>query len=56
MISGEIYFPFEIYELSVGVSLLKVCTFLINVAIVGYLSWYLVKQQRLRAAQRLRIG
>ena len=35
MISGGIYFPFEIYELSVGVSLLKVCTFLVNVAIVG---------------------
>ena len=46
VISGGIYIPFEIYELSLGVSLLKLCTFAVNVVIVSYLSWYLVKQRR----------
>ena len=41
VISGGIYIPFEVYELSTGVSVLKVLTFAINVGIVGYLGWHL---------------
>ena len=46
VISGGIYVPFEIYELSIGASLLKLSTFAINLAIVGYLTWYLMRQGR----------
>jgi len=39
--SGAIYFPFEIWELAHGVSWLKLCTFVGNLAIVAYMAWKL---------------
>ena len=50
VISGGIYVPFEVYELSLGVSALKVGTFAINAGIVSYLAWYLRQQHAHRAA------
>ena len=36
-LSGGIYIPLEIYEIARGVSLFKVGTLLVNVAVVAYL-------------------
>jgi uncharacterized membrane protein (DUF2068 family) len=39
--SGAIYVPFEVWELAHGVSWLKLCTFVGNLAIVAYMAWKL---------------
>ena len=41
VVSGAIYIPVEIYELSRGINTLKLGAFLVNVAIVFYLGWSL---------------
>jgi uncharacterized membrane protein (DUF2068 family) len=40
-VSGGIYVPFEIYELSRGVSWIKLAALLLNVAVVGYMCYAL---------------
>jgi uncharacterized membrane protein (DUF2068 family) len=39
ILSGSIYLPVELYELTVSVSLVKVVILLINLMVVGWLSW-----------------
>ena len=39
ILSGSIYLPVEVYELTVSVSVVKVIILLINLLIVGWLSW-----------------
>jgi uncharacterized membrane protein (DUF2068 family) len=39
ILSGSIYLPIEIYELTVSVSMVKVCILLINLIVVGWLAW-----------------
>ena len=50
VVSGGIYIPFEIYELQLGVSAIKVASLVINAGIVGYLVWYLLRQHARVAA------
>lgn len=45
-LSGSIYIPFELYELSKGVNSLKLATLMINVLIVGYLAKTLWHRQK----------
>lgn len=40
-VSGAIYIPFELYELSVGVSAIKLAALAINVAVVAYMIYAL---------------
>ena len=47
--SGMLYVPFEIYELTKGVTLLKVATFAINLLIVAVLVDALWRRRRRRA-------
>ena len=50
VISGGLYLPLEIYELMVGVTLIKVVLFVINVLIVAFLGRTLHRgRQRLGA-------
>ena len=44
-LSGGIYVPIEIYELLFGISCIKVCTLIINLCIVAYMS-YVLKHSR----------
>ena len=44
--SGAIYLPFEVYELAQGASILKVCTLLVNLAVVGYMARVLRSPQQ----------
>ncbi len=39
ILSGGLYLPVEIYELTVSVSLVKVCILIVNIVVVGWLSW-----------------
>jgi uncharacterized membrane protein (DUF2068 family) len=39
ILSGSIYLPIEIYELTVSVSVVKVCILLVNLLVVGWLAW-----------------
>lgn len=39
ILSGSIYLPVEVYELTISISVVKVIIFLINLLIVGWLSW-----------------
>ncbi len=39
ILSGGLYLPVEIYELSVSVSVVKVCILIVNIIVVGWLSW-----------------
>jgi uncharacterized membrane protein (DUF2068 family) len=48
VLSGGIYIPFELYELSVGVSRVKVAALAINLAVVSYMALVLVRSQRHR--------
>jgi uncharacterized membrane protein (DUF2068 family) len=43
-VSGIIYIPFELYELSTGISWIKVCTLSVNIYIVIYML-YLLKRE-----------
>lgn len=45
--SGAIYVPFEIYELMAGVSVLKLFTFSVNIAVVAYML-HVLRQSRPR--------
>jgi uncharacterized membrane protein (DUF2068 family) len=44
--SGAIYLPFEVWELTRGVSWLKLCTFGANAAIVAYMAYALWQERR----------
>lgn len=37
IISGSLYLPVEVYELTVHVSVIKVCILLVNLIVVGWL-------------------
>jgi len=39
ILSGSIYLPVEVYELTVSVSAVKICILLVNLLVVGWLSW-----------------
>ena len=39
ILSGSIYLPIEIYELTVSVSVVKISIILINIIVVGWLAW-----------------
>jgi uncharacterized membrane protein (DUF2068 family) len=52
-VSGAIYFPYEIYELGRGITLLRAATFLINVAVVAFLSWSIMNSRRTNGAAAL---
>lgn len=39
ILSGALYLPVEIYELSLSVSVVKICILLVNLIVVGWLSW-----------------
>lgn len=39
ILSGSIYLPVEAYELTVSVSVVKVCILLVNLLVVGWLAW-----------------
>ncbi len=39
ILSGGLYLPVEIYELTVSVSVVKVCILIVNTVVVGWLSW-----------------
>ncbi len=39
ILSGGLYLPVEIYELTVSVSVVKVCILIVNIVVVGWLSW-----------------
>ena len=41
-LSGGIYVPFELYELTKGITGLKLATFAVNLLIVGYMTWVLM--------------
>ncbi|MFM2006684.1 MAG: hypothetical protein RLZZ09_2339 [Pseudomonadota bacterium] len=41
-LSGGIYVPFELYELSRGITGLKLVTLAVNLLIVGYMTWVLM--------------
>jgi uncharacterized membrane protein (DUF2068 family) len=44
-VSGAIYVPFELYELSRGVSAIKVAALALNLAIVAYMCFVLLKRR-----------
>jgi len=39
ILSGSLYLPVEIYELTLSVSVVKICILLVNLIVVGWLSW-----------------
>jgi uncharacterized membrane protein (DUF2068 family) len=39
ILSGALYLPVEIYELTLSVSAVKICILLVNLIVVGWLSW-----------------
>ena len=39
ILSGALYLPVEIYELALSVSVVKICILLVNLVVVGWLSW-----------------
>ena len=39
ILSGALYLPVEIYELTLSVSVVKICILLVNLIVVGWLSW-----------------
>ena len=41
-LSGAIYVPFELYELTKGITGLKLVTLAVNLLIVGYMTWVLM--------------
>jgi len=45
-LSGGIYIPFEIYELALRVTWLRIGALVVNVVIVGYLAWLLTENRR----------
>ncbi len=45
-VSGAIYVPFEIYEISRGVSWIKVAALVLNIAIVAYMCYVLWRSRR----------
>lgn len=45
-LSGGLYIPIELYELSTGVSWIKLGLLVVNAAIVGYMAWLLVRTRR----------
>ena len=52
-VSGAIYVPFELYEISRGVSWIKVVALVLNIAIVAYMCYVLWRSGRLRARQQV---
>ena len=48
IISGGLYLPVEIYELTVSVTVIKVCILLVNLIVVGWLSWVRWQAKRVR--------
>jgi uncharacterized membrane protein (DUF2068 family) len=46
-VSGAIYLPFEIYELTRGISVVKVALLVLNLAIVGFLTRTLYEERNL---------
>jgi uncharacterized membrane protein (DUF2068 family) len=49
-LSGGIYVPFELYELSRGFSWIKITALLLNIAVVAYLCYVLWRSRPARAA------
>lgn len=45
-VSGGIYIPFEIYELSRGVTAIKLAALLLNIAVVAYMCYALWRSRR----------
>ena len=45
-VSGAIYVPFEIYELSRGLTSVKLAALLLNIAVVGYMCYALWRSRR----------
>jgi uncharacterized membrane protein (DUF2068 family) len=39
ILSGSLYLPVEIYELALSISVVKICILLVNLIVVGWLSW-----------------
>ncbi|HET6425535.1 MAG TPA: DUF2127 domain-containing protein [Planctomycetaceae bacterium] len=50
VISGSLYFPFEIYELARGFTGLKFSVLLFNIVIVAYMGWALYRRPRVHPA------
>jgi uncharacterized membrane protein (DUF2068 family) len=49
-VSGTIYIPFEVYEISRGLSSIKVAALVLNIAIVAYICYALWRSSRNRRA------
>jgi uncharacterized membrane protein (DUF2068 family) len=39
IISGSLYLPVEIYELTLSLSVVKISIFIVNIIVVGWLAW-----------------
>jgi len=50
-LSGAIYIPVEVFELTHRVTALKITALVLNVVVVGYMVWLLTETRRLRAKQ-----
>ena len=44
--SGGIYLPFEIYELTRGITAVRVSTFAINLFVIAYMAWVLARSRQ----------
>ena len=44
--SGAVYVPFEIYELTLHVTWLRVTALVVNLVIVAYMAWLLTESRR----------
>lgn len=51
-LSGGVYVPFEIYELTLHVTWLRVTALVVNLVIVAYMVWLLTEQRRTAAARK----
>jgi len=49
-LSGAVYVPVEIYELTVHVTWLKLGALTLNLVVVAYMVWLLTESRRMRAA------
>lgn len=49
-LSGGVYIPVELYELSQKVTWLRIAALVLNVIIVAYMAWLLTENRRRRAA------
>lgn len=50
VLSGSLYFPFELYELARGFTGLKLSALLLNIVIVAYMGWALFRRTHARPA------